>query len=71
MVDLKAIKRKLEAMRCPSCNENPTITIVGKDKFNISCCCDPFKRTLTQKAKDIMADQAKRSIEDQLRNIFK
>jgi hypothetical protein len=70
LVNMNAIKRKLERMRCSKCNESPSITIFG-NSFKISCCCDDFKRILNQVAESELAAQTKKNIEEQMKRIFK
>ena len=65
-IDFVLVKRKLESMRCPNCNESPTATITG-DNIRLACCCDEFKQKLVEVAKRQIVNQLKNDIS----NIFK
>jgi len=69
-IDYVLVKRKLESMRCPKCNEHPTATIIG-NKIQLECCCDEFKQKLVTIAKETISEQLKTDISDEIRNIFK
>jgi hypothetical protein len=70
IIDKNAIKRKLEQMRCPKCNEKPSV-LITTNGFEFKCCCDSFKQKLVKEAENEIAKQAKTNIENELKNIFK
>jgi hypothetical protein len=61
LVDMNAVKCKLESMRCHQCDQHPTVSISG-DSFKINCCCQEFKQNLAQIANDEIAAQAKKAL---------
>ena len=70
IVNLYDVKRTLEAMRCPKCNEYPTISVAG-NSLQISCCCESFKAHLNDVAKEELDTQVPKNIDSIMKNIFK
>lgn len=67
---LDSVKRSLEGMTCMTHGEHPKVSITGSS-LNIECCCEAFRSELNERAKTLIAEQAKKEIGDKLKNIFK
>lgn len=65
-MDLTPLKSRLEKLSCSEHGSHPKITLV-KDGFDISCCCDNFKRKLSIEAKNLYGELVK----DELKKAFK
>ncbi len=70
MIDFNPIKRKLESLRCKEHHEKPNVSY-SNSKLSVKCCCDNFRKTIIKKAEPLIADEAKKSIEKSLGNMFK
>ncbi|WP_238160943.1 hypothetical protein [Flavobacterium cupreum] len=57
-LDYDEIKRKIESEICPEHNEHPEFKKIAKG-FEISSCCDDFKKKLTKKVKKNISKQTK------------
>lgn len=64
------IKRRLERNLCPVHHKNPKVSVSG-DRLSMECCCETFKKKLIELTKQYAAEQAKKEIEDTLRNAFR
>jgi len=70
LMKLDSVKRSLESMVCRKHGKHPTVRISGSS-LNFECCCEAFEKELIRKSKSLIAEQAKRDINDSLRSMFK
>ena len=57
-------------MSCPEHGNHPVVTVF-RDKIDIKCCCEAFRSNLIKKSEKLIADIAKKEIEDSLKKMFK
>ncbi|MCQ2309129.1 MAG: hypothetical protein MJZ78_04030 [Bacteroidales bacterium] len=69
-MDLKPVKQSLERMSCPIHGSHPEVAVL-RDKLEIKCCCEAFKAKLIERQRQLVAEQAKKEIENQLKKMFK
>lgn len=70
LLDYNAIKRKIESETCLKHNEHPEFKKTSNG-FQINSCCEEFKSKLAEKAKKLVGEQAKSSVQDMLKKAFK
>jgi len=69
-IDLNAIKRKLEVLKCSEHNEKPKVSTLNSS-ISFSCCCDSFKKKLELKTKECFQIEPKKMIENEMKKLFK
>ena len=69
-IDLNAVKRNLEMLKCLEHNENPKIS-TSNDNISFSCCCDTFKQKIELKSKELLQIESRKMIENEMKKIFK
>ena len=57
------VKRKLRRMVCADCCKPPVVAISGT-RFNITCCCPPFKTKVTATAKKEFAIEKQKALRE-------
>jgi len=65
-IDLYSVKRRLENVRCPDCDQPPVITI-AEDVISYKCCCDAFTQIISELIPVKMQKQKSKQID----NIFR
>ena len=66
LVDLNAIKHKLENTYCQKCNQNPDVSI-SEDRISLSCCCEDFKNELAGVIKNEAEAQSKKTVKEEIK----
>ena len=69
IINNREVKRALEKKICPTHQEHPTIKETSKG-LSFTACCESFKETLVEEAKQLYTKQARQNISDQLRDLF-
>jgi hypothetical protein len=69
-IDLNAVKRNLEMLKCSDHNEKAKIS-TSNDNISFSCCCDKFKKKLELKTKELLQIESRKMIENEMKKLFK
>jgi hypothetical protein len=70
VIDSFELKRKLEGLRCPEHNDHPKVSVRG-DTLKITACCESFKRTVSGKYKELLAEAGRKHLVDEFNKILK
>jgi len=69
-INFNSVKRKIEKERCSKHNKHPKVQKTSKE-FEVSACCEEFRKKMIAKLEIVMAEETKISIEKMLKKSFR